>query len=852
MAWVYYVVFSVVVDLLVSGENCTSSGLCSCSVTRNGIRADCGNLNISDKDLPVFTDRVTEINLSHNNLTKFPTTLPSNMIYLDLCNNDLEENVINTSSLTFGNSLLILKLDNNVKLRNISSLKTVFDRFVNLKNLSMKNTPKDQFSLRRNSFPERLLENLVHLIRLDFNGYNHGVVSDLFNGFNNSVEELDLSGNNGSCSIDIIGRDMFEYLTKIRFISISYCRVISVNSGAFEHLFYLNHLDISNNEKLTLDVLKNLTFSRPSSIRKLCVNNVQCTFGLTTEIRVEHVSAWNETNLEDLHIASNRIAYLDRLVLGMLPKTLRIVNIADNQLIYGSYLYELQSLESLTILNISFQVNTRAPTIANLFEECESRKLRRHSPLRRLRFPNWETRINPTFTFYMPPRLQTIYVDRTRYSLSVSSGLILANNSVTHLHASRNLFFEIRSPMLGLQKVEHVDLSKNVGDFLVANSFYDCKNLKFLNLSYNFLGRCLENDTEGNIFNGLYNLETFDLSYNRILSLSKMMLKSFHNIKYLNISFNKLSEWNVEMEHMKRLELLDLSYNEISIFSDKTIRDLNSIRHSNTTQINLYNNPLRCSCESLQFLKWMNSSKYIRFIHVEKYICHFSNGTTRRIGDIHWLILQMERECSSYSAIITICVLAIFAFATHLVRGILYRYRWRIRYIYYNAKRKYKNSEKKIFPTKFRFDAFISYAEEDRGLFIDDILRLEKSESARYCLHCRDFIPGTNIADNIINAIRNSRKTVCMLSINYLKSRWCMFEFNMARMESIYSTYRHGENVIFLVVLNDSVAAHKDLSPSMINLMESQSYLKYPKDRKETPAFWEKFSIKLQDFTGTL
>ena len=47
------------------------------------------------------------------------------------------------------------------------------------------------------------------------------------------------------------------------------------------------------------------------------------------------------------------------------------------------------------------------------------------------------------------------------------------------------------------------------------------------------------------------------------------------------------------------------------------------------------------------------------------------------------------------------------------------------------------------------------------------------------------FSPGNYIAENILHAIRNSKKIVIVLSNDFLDSNRCMYEFNTARMESI-------------------------------------------------------------------
>ena len=77
-------------------------------------------------------------------------------------------------------------------------------------------------------------------------------------------------------------------------------------------------------------------------------------------------------------------------------------------------------------------------------------------------------------------------------------------------------------------------------------------------------------------------------------------------------------------------------------------------------------------------------------------------------------------------------------------------------------------SVRKFFPIDLededkKFDAFISYAQEDANFVINQLLPgLEENPDIRFrCIvHIRDFVPGREISEQIIDAVNNSRRTV--------------------------------------------------------------------------------------------
>ena len=71
----------------------------------------------------------------------------------------------------------------------------------------------------------------------------------------------------------------------------------------------------------------------------------------------------------------------------------------------------------------------------------------------------------------------------------------------------------------------------------------------------------------------------------------------------------------------------------------------------------------------------------------------------------------------------------------------------------------------------FKYDIFISYAYYDYHFVTVKMYNTFDAVGVSMCLHQKDFLPGTYIADNILRAIKSSRKTVIVLSPAFLDSK---------------------------------------------------------------------------------
>ncbi|XP_054863468.1 toll-like receptor 2 isoform X2 [Amphiprion ocellaris] len=147
------------------------------------------------------------------------------------------------------------------------------------------------------------------------------------------------------------------------------------------------------------------------------------------------------------------------------------------------------------------------------------------------------------------------------------------------------------------------------------------------------------------------------------------------------------------------------------------------------------------------------------------------------------------------------------------------------------------------------FDAFVSYSERDAG-WVENFLVPELEEpsesdsgdprtlrSLTLCLHKRDFLPGHWIVDNIMSAMERSRRTVFILSENFVQSDWCRYELDFSHFW-LFDGHAGGEAAI-LVLLEP---LSKDDVPKRFyklrKLMSSTTYLEWPREEERRPEFW--------------
>uniref|UniRef100_T1IK31 TIR domain-containing protein n=1 Tax=Strigamia maritima TaxID=126957 RepID=T1IK31_STRMM len=128
------------------------------------------------------------------------------------------------------------------------------------------------------------------------------------------------------------------------------------------------------------------------------------------------------------------------------------------------------------------------------------------------------------------------------------------------------------------------------------------------------------------------------------------------------------------------------------------------------------------------------------------------------------------------------------------------------------------------------YDAFVSYSSEDEDWITDFLVPGLETGNPTYnlCLHNRDWLGGEFITDQIVKSVKSSRRTIIVLTDNYLKSKWSRLEFDVAYQQGLKDQVRR-----VMVIIPDEVPDLSQIDPEFKTFITLTTYIQANK-----PHFW--------------
>lgn len=447
-------------------------------------------------------------------------------------------------------------------------------------------------------------------------------------------------------------------------------------------------------------------------------------------------------------------------------------------------------------------------------------------------------------------RIKSVF-DYTFRGLKKLKILSMENGTIYHIGDGT---FE---PMRHLEMLNLANNPLTANQNLSSGQFKGLNELKVLILKNCGIKRLYDED---NIFEMMPNLTHLILRNNQLYYITAETLKPLKYLQVLDLAENLLISWwtSLFLASGVRPINLYLTNNKISHFTVPMIQDINYLlenpRGANTsTEIDLMDNVFICDCSSMyKMYIWLqvNGSGVLKaYFSSSRFQCSSPDvWEDRRVAD--YLSSIKRLRCLMYEKISSVMFLiwtAPSVVTILLVTGLIaavYRYRIYIKYWLFLAKvavgRKFirKTLRAEAMPAKgYRFDAFVSYCNEDREFVAEMISQLETAPPyLKLCIYERDFEIGSFISESILNSINESKYIILIISNNFAKSQWCRWETQLAEYHRLF--LEDGTTYDPLVLIRIGDVENKYMTTTLKYLLKTKIYHSW--DDSQSDEFWKK------------
>ncbi len=323
----------------------------------------------------------------------------------------------------------------------------------------------------------------------------------------------------------------------------------------------------------------------------------------------------------------------------------------------------------------------------------------------------------------------------------------------------------------------------------------------------------------------LGSIVSLDVSWNALENVCEQFFGKIPNVTHLNLAFNNIRTLPHQISFLSHLRTLDLTSAGLEEFP-KELSNSGSL-----VEVYLQGNKFRCDCDTFWIRSWLNNNTHVGK-EPNSLICFSGKAKGKRLIEITQEDVgcydplrnknkQMQKILLSVSGsfvAVSILVAVVLKFKGHIKVWL---------YAHFNF-HPWDKVEEHVDDKDY--DAFISYCEADEHWVYDTLVPYLEAPQCGFhlCVHLRDFVPGVAITKNITTAIECSRRTILVLSPNFLNSGWCDFEFQNAHRRVLEDRSN------YLIVVLEQVNMEQ-IDKAFKFYLETRTYVDV-KDKR----FWDK------------
>ncbi|XP_067145416.1 uncharacterized protein [Centruroides vittatus] len=678
--------------------------------------------------------------------------------------------------------------------------------------------------------PQNLLSSLSQLTFLQMNG-NTGI-RNLPKGFLKGLTRLEAFWA-FRCSLEHLEESLFSDTTSLIDLFLDYNNITRLPETLFNNTEYLSRLFMTGNKISTLPpprVFSNLKRLGSLDLSYNRLNHLH-------EDIFEHLSTLAVLRLSDNDLSSLH----DDTLLPL--SNLRIIDLSNNNFERLPAKYPFGSSNYLRSVNISNSNLKTFPNIDwsnnNLTEVDLSR-----NQLREVTLPVFTKKHTKILLDHN--NISTVYIDYRRHSNSypvynVTGNVIECDCRIRQflrfLHSDENavrIFPD--SSILRCNGRSERKLTEIWPIYSVCPQKEKCPSLCdcYLTLEDQIAIDCSHRNLSNSPANLPTNATFVFLNDNHIANLSEVDGVTWQNVTHLYLSNNSLTSLN-DWVVPGNLSYLALDGNKLS---DLPPSLMVHVEDSSNFSIFLSRNEWKCDCHSVLFKKWFTRN-LLKIRDSENVTCRRVNRVNNSVT--HELIQSTPPDVFCLKEpvwplwqVIVLTVSVVLLLTSSVLVVVCYHYRLAILAFLYSRGVYLPCWYRIIDDEEKKYDAFVCYSSVDSELTMEMVDRLEPAY--RLCIHERDWLAGNPISENIVYSVRNSRRTLVLLSRQFLDSMWFSVEFRVA-----YNRMMEDQAYRLVLVLVEELENSNELEDDLRRLLSTKTYLKWGEKW-----FWEKLKYILR------